>query len=132
MDTATKVCPDCAAEGNADPQPIDQFYVLKSPRYKNGQRVSAYCRRHTKARNAAAAKNAPPGSGTYESRKRARAAWRTRNPERWKAIMRGVMGRRKAKSAKTYSAWVKAHKAKRQESQQAWYTKRRTQRTPKQ
>lgn len=46
--------------------------------------------------------------------------------------MRGVMGRRKAKSAKTYSAWVAAHKAKRQESQQAWYTRRKTQRTPEQ
>lgn len=126
-----KVCPDCALEGNPDPQPLDQFYVLKSPKYKNGQRVSAYCRRHTKARNAAAAKNAPPGSGTYESRERARAAWRTRNPDRWRAIMRGVMGRRKARSAKTYSAWVKTHKTKRQESQQAWY-KRRKQRTPEQ
>lgn len=133
MDTRTKVCPDCAAEGLTDPQPSENFYHIKSPRNTGGYRLSAYCKRHTKARNAAAAKAAPPGSGIRESRKRARAAWRIRNPERWRAIMRGVMGRRKATNAKTYSAWVKTHKAKRQESQQAWYTKkRRTQRTPEQ
>lgn len=132
MDTRTKVCPDCAAEGLTDPQPADAFYHIKSPRNANGYRLLAYCKRHTKARNARAAREAPAGSGIRESRKRARAAWRTRNPERWKAIMRGVMGRRKAKSAKTYSAWVKAHPEQRAASQQAWYTKRRTQRTPKQ
>jgi len=126
-----KVCPDCAAEGNADPQPLEHFYVLKSPKYKNGQRVSAYCRRHTKARNAEAAKNAPAGSGIRESRKRARKAWRERNPDKWKAIMRGVTGRRKLKNAKTYTAWVAAHPEQRQASQQAWYRQRTTQRTPK-
>ena len=127
-----KVCPDCAAEGNPDPQPIaPNFYRIKAKGYAGGYRTSTYCRRHTKARNAAAAKNAPPGSGIRESRERARAAWRTRNPDRWRAIMRGVMGRRKAKSARTYSDWVKAHPEQRAASKQAWY-KRRKQRTPEQ
>ena len=127
-----KVCPDCAAEGNPDPQPLDpNFYRQKAKGYAGGYRTSTYCRRHTKARNAAAAKAAPEGSGIRESRKRARAAWRTRNPERWKAIMRGVMGRRKATNARTYSEWVTANKARRKASQQAWY-RRRKQRTPEQ
>ena len=131
MDTRTKVCPDCALEGNPDPQPADAFYHVKSPRNTGGYRLSAYCKRHTKARNAKSARDAPAGSGIRASRERARAAWRTRNPERWKAIMRGVMRRRKATAAKTYSNWVKANKTKRKASQQAWY-RRRKQRTPEQ
>ncbi len=112
-------------------QPADAFYHVKSPRNTGGYRLSAYCKRHTKARNARAAREAPAGSGIRASRERARAAWRTRNPERWKAIMRGVMRRRKATAAKTYSNWVKANKTKRKASQQAWY-RRRKQRTPEQ
>jgi hypothetical protein len=49
------VCPQCAAEGHADPQPIDNFYVYRAReyktetawyRYKNNQRRSQLCRRH--------------------------------------------------------------------------------------
>lgn len=132
MDTRTKVCPDCAAEGLTDPQPSENFYHIKSPRNTGGYRLSAYCKRHTKARNAKAARDAPPGSGIRESRERARAAWRTRNPERWKAIRRSWAMRHTQATAKTYSNWVETNKVKRQASQQAWYTKRRKQRTPEQ
>lgn len=127
----TKVCPDCAIEGNPDPQPLANFYRTKAARYAGGYRISPYCRRHTKARNAKAAREAPPGSGIRASRERARAAWRTRNPERWKAIRRSWARRHAQATAKTYSAWVKANKTKRQASQQAWY-RRRKQRTPEQ
>lgn len=131
LDTRTKVCPDCAAEGNPDPQPADAFYHIKSPRNANGYRLSAYCKRHTKARNAKSARDAPPGSGIRQSRERARATWRTRNPDKWKAIRRSWARRHTQATAKTYSAWVKANKAKRRTSQQAWY-RRRKQRTPEQ
>lgn len=41
-----KVCPDCAAEGNPDPQPIDpNFYRIKAKGYAGGYRTSTYCRR---------------------------------------------------------------------------------------
>lgn len=49
------VCPQCAAEGNTDPQPIDNFYVYRAReyktetawyRYKNNQRRSQLCRTH--------------------------------------------------------------------------------------
>ena len=126
-----KVCPDCALEGNADPQPLANFYKTKAARYAGGYRYSAYCRRHTKARNAKAARDAPPGSGTHESRKRARATWRARNPERVKEQKRRWRERNKAARAKTYSAWAKANTARRKASQQAWY-RRRKQRTPEQ
>ena len=132
MDTRTKVCPDCAAEGLTDPQSADDFYRIKAKGYKDGYRLSTYCKRHTKARNAKAARDAPPGSGIRESRERARAAWRTRNPERWKAIRRSWARRHTQATAKTYSNWVETNKVKRQASQQAWYTKRRKQRTPEQ
>ena len=132
MDTRTKVCPDCAAEGLTDPQPSENFYHIKSPRNTGGYRLSAYCKRHTKARNAKAARDAPAGSGIKQSRARARAAWRTRNPERWKAIRRSWARRHTQATAKTYSNWVETNKARRKASQQAWYTKRRKQRTPEQ
>lgn len=131
MDTRTKVCPDCAAEGLTDPQSADDFYRIKAKGYKDGYRLSTYCKRHTKARNAKAARDAPPGSGIRESRERARAAWRTRNPEQWKAIRRSWARRHKTVTAKTYREWVKAHPERRRGSQQAWY-RRRKQRTPEQ
>jgi len=131
LDTRTKVCPDCAKEGSPDPQPADAFYHVKSPRNTGGYRLSAYCKRHTKARNAKSARDAPAGSGIRESRERARVAWRTRNPEQWKAIRRSWARRHAQATAKTYREWVKAHPERRRGSQQAWY-RRRKQRTPEQ
>ena len=131
LDTRTKVCPDCAQEGDADPQPADAFYHVKSPRNATGYRLSAYCKRHTKASNARAAREAPAGSGIRASRERARAAWRTRNPDKWKAIRRSWARRHTQATAATYSEWVTANKARRKASQQAWY-RRRKQRTPEQ
>ena len=43
-----------------------------------------------------------------------------------------LRGQRTQATAKTYSAWVKANKARRKASQQAWYMRRRKQRTPEQ
>ena len=77
----TKHCPDCAAEGLDGERPLEEFYRVKAERYAGGYRYGAYCKRHTKARTAAAAKNATEGSKLREASQRASRAWKQRNPE---------------------------------------------------
>jgi hypothetical protein len=57
------VCPACAAEGNAEPQPITNFYSIRSQPYKNSEgrvivkykdnlRRSELCKRHDNVQRA--------------------------------------------------------------------------------
>src|SRR3954451_15510182 len=60
---ARYICPDCAAEGNAEPQPLSNFYLKRQKpfhneqgrvivEYKNDTRRSIKCKRHTNIDNA--------------------------------------------------------------------------------
>lgn len=125
VDTRTKVCPDCAAEGNPEPQAASAFYSTKAKQYAGGVRLSAYCRRHTKQRTAAAAKSAPPGSGIRQAQQRARQAWRHRNRDHVRAYLQAWRARNKPTVARYYQDWLKRHRATRAASQQAWYLRRK-------
>jgi hypothetical protein len=86
----TKYCPDCEAE-----RPLEEFYRTKAARYAGGYRYSAYCKTHTKARTAAAARNAPEGSKTREARRRANNASNKRHPEKNRARVAAHRARKK-------------------------------------
>jgi hypothetical protein len=72
----TRYCPDCGAE-----RPIAEFYRLKAARYAGGYRYSAYCKTHTKARTAAAAKAVPEGSLLRETQRRVKRDWAKQHSE---------------------------------------------------
>jgi hypothetical protein len=72
----TKYCPDCDAE-----RPLEEFYRMKAKNYAGGYRYSAYCKTHTKARTAAAAKNAPEGSPLRETQQKVKRDWAQQHPE---------------------------------------------------
>jgi hypothetical protein len=76
----TKYCPDCGAD-----RPLGEFYRTKAAGYVGDYRYSAYCKTHTKARTAAAAKNAPEGSKLREARRRANRESIKRHPEQNRA-----------------------------------------------
>jgi hypothetical protein len=72
----TKYCPDCDAE-----RPLEQFYRVRSAAAVGGYRYGAYCKTHTKARNAATLKNAPEGSKLRETQRRVKRDWAQKHPE---------------------------------------------------
>lgn len=89
----TRYCPDCAAE-----RPISEFYRTKAARYAGGYRYSAYCKTHTKARTAAAAKAAPEGSLLRDSIRRANRESIKRHPEQNRARVAAHRARKKAQA----------------------------------
>jgi hypothetical protein len=73
---ATRFCPDCGAE-----RPLAEFYRVKAKGYAGGYRYGAYCKTHTKARTAAAQRQAPEGSALRESMRRAKRTWLAEHPD---------------------------------------------------
>jgi hypothetical protein len=71
-----RFCPDCG-----DARPLAEFYRVKAAKYAGGYRYGAYCKAHTKARTAAAQREAPEGSALRESMRRAKRDWIAAHPE---------------------------------------------------
>ena len=124
-----KVCPDCAAEHGM--RPLAEFYLVRAARYKNGVRISAFCKRHTKARNAAALKAAPEGSKLRDTQRKAKREWAAKNRAkikenrtRWR-----VANPKKVRAAN--DRWRKKHPDVRKASQEAYRERRKT-RSPEQ
>jgi hypothetical protein len=89
----TKFCPDCNAE-----RPLAEFYRIKAATYAGGYRYSAYCKTHTKARTAAAAKKAAVGSGVREANRRASRVYAAKHTEQTRARVAAHRARRKAQA----------------------------------
>jgi len=89
----TKFCPDCDAE-----RPLAEFYRTKAARYAGGYRYSAYCKTHTKARTAAAAKQAADDSPLRAAMRRASRTYAEKHPEQIRTRMAAYRARRKAQA----------------------------------
>lgn len=73
----TKVCPDCG-----EPRPLSAFYRIKAKGYAGGYRYGAYCKAHTKERNAEARKKALEQGGQYaETIRKTNRVWAQQHPE---------------------------------------------------
>lgn len=128
----SKRCPDCAAEfGDDGMRPIDEFYAVKAPRYAGGVRFSAFCKRHTRARNAKALKEAPEGSKLRETQRKVKREWAARNRAKIKENRTRWRLANPAKVAAAYDRWRRKHPEARKASQEASRARRKTQ-TPEQ
>lgn len=128
-----KVCPDCALEGHPAPQPVDNFYVLNSPRYAGGVRISAYCKMHTVKRNSEKAKakrtiEKKPMTEEQRAKRRARhERYKAAHPERLKEQNRRNYtiwrGRHPEEAAERVRAWQKANPEKNRAKANRWWRK---------
>ncbi len=126
-----KVCPDCAAErGDDGMRPLAEFYLVRAARYKNGVRISAFCKRHTKARNAAALKAAPEGSRLRESQRKAKREWAARNRERIKTNRARWRIANPTKVAAANDRWRRKHPEVRKKSQEAYRERKKKHEAP--
>ena len=127
-----KRCPDCAAEhGDDGMRPIDEFYAVKAKAYAGGLRFSAFCKRHTKARNARALKEAPEGSKLRETQRKVKREWAQRNRDKIKRNRTHWRRANPHKVAAAYDRWRRKHPDVRRRSQEASRARRKTQ-TPEQ
>jgi hypothetical protein len=122
----SKVCPDCAREGNAEPQAPENFFIKKAARYKGGFRLSTYCRRHEAERNTA--RQAERLATNPEVRQKKRAAdleFAKRHKEQHAAKAKLYRERHPEKEAERYAAWAKRNPEQRRQTQDAWREKKR-------
>lgn len=122
-----KRCPDCAAEhGDDGMRPLDEFYSVRAKNYAGGVRISAYCKRHTKAKNAAALKAAPEGSKLRETQRKAKREWAAKNRAKIKANRTRWRIANPEKVRAANDRWRTKHPEVRRKSQEAYRERRKT------